>query len=173
MPMPAPSPVPLASLQPGLVEWHLLHQAAMARMSDLAYALDRQGWMDVDRACRWLHEELRPHSLREERELLPLLAAVTTRQLCRQLRADHQEMGHLTLALLHGHAGGRVHDLGRHGQRARRLLNLVRQHIDTEEHVLLPLLEGRAGPPEREAGAGYLAAPAGTFPGTEPAGTSS
>ena len=37
-------------------------------------------------------------------------------------------MGHLTQALLHGHAGGRVHDLGRHGQRARRLLNLVRQH---------------------------------------------
>jgi hemerythrin-like domain-containing protein len=159
MSKPARSPVPPASLQPGLAQWHQLHQLALARMSDLANALDRQGWMEVDRACRWLHEEFRPHNDREERELMPLLAAVVARPLWRQLRADHQEMGHLTQALLHGHAGGRVHDLGRHGQRARRLLNLVRQHIDTEEHVVLPLIQGQCLP-SFETGEGYLMLPA-------------
>jgi len=165
MPPPAFSPVPLVSDEPGLAEWRLLHQAALERMSDLANALDRQGWTDVDLACRWLHEAFHPHAEREERELLPLLAAANARPLWRQLRADHQEIGHLTQAILHGHAGGRVHDLGRHGQRARRLLNLVRQHIDTEEQVLLPLIQGLPAPATGpEPGSGYRAVPCASNP---------
>jgi hemerythrin-like domain-containing protein len=158
MPTSTRSPAPLAGFEAGMAEWRRLHQAAMARMSDLASALDRQRWLEVDQACRWLHEEFRPHNDREERELLPLLAAADARRLWRQLRAEHQEMAHLTQAILHGHAGGRVHDLGRHGERARRLLNLVRQHIDTEEHVVLPLIQGQ-GPAGLDTGAGYRMLP--------------
>ena len=159
MPIPAPSSVPLASLEAGLAEWQRLHQAAMARMSDLANALDRQGWMDVDRACRWLHQEFRPHGDWEEQALRPLLAAIHARPLWRQLKADHQEMGHLTLTLMYGHAGGRVRDPGGHGERARRLLNLVRQHIDTEAHMVLPLIQGQSQPSGNGAGYGMIPAP--------------
>jgi hemerythrin-like domain-containing protein len=85
---------------------------------------------------------------------------VDAKPLWRQLRAEHREMGHLTQALLHGHAAGRVHDLVRHGARARRLLNLVRQHIDVEEHVLLPLIQGQPLPSRsHETGDGYLMLP--------------
>jgi len=154
--MPTSVPDPLALDAPRLAEWHQLHQAAMARMSDLANALDRQGWSDVDLACRWLHAEFRPHNEGEERDLLPLLERLGARDLGRQLSADHREMGVLTQALLHGHAGGQVPEPGRHGERARRLLDLVRQHIDTEEHRMLPLLQGLPHPATAPAaGAGY------------------
>ena len=142
-----------------MAEWHRLHQAALARMSDLANALDRRGWMDVDRACRWLHEQFHPHHEREERDLLPLLEQAGARNLRRQLSAEHREMGDLTRALLQGHAGGQLQD-PRHGERARRLLDLVRQHIDTEEHFMRPLLQGRPAPARApETGAGYQAPP--------------
>jgi hypothetical protein len=146
-----PSAVPFPLDAPGLEDWHGLHRAAMACMWQLATALDRQGGPEVERACRWLQEQFRPHNEREERDLLPLLEAVGARDLGRQLSAEHREMSELSRDLLDGRQDGPV------GLRARRLLDLVRQHIDTEEHVMLPLLQGlRRRPDPDAAGPGYL-----------------
>jgi hypothetical protein len=165
MPIPSSSPIPPALDQAGMVHWQLLHQQVMARMSQLAQALDGQVWIDVDRACRWLHEEFHPHNAWEEQELLPRLEAVAGRKLRRRLIADHRAMGHLTQAILQGHTDGQVRDPGGHGERARRLLNLVRQHTDTEAQVLLPLIQGRSNPPvPAETGEGYLMMPTPCYP---------
>ena len=69
-------------------------------------------------------------------------------------------MGDLARAILDGNAEGA--DPGPHGLRARRLLDLVRQHIDTEVHCMLPLLQSQAlpaGPSASATGAGYLTPP--------------
>jgi hypothetical protein len=139
----------------GLAEWRQFHQDAMARMADLALALDHQGWQGVELACRWVHEAFHPHNLWEEQRLFPLLDQAGRGQLGKQLKLDHREMGDLARAILDGNAGGTVRDPGPHGLRARRLLDLVRQHIDIEVHCMLPLLQGQpapAGPSPSEAG---------------------
>ncbi|MDR3670379.1 MAG: hemerythrin domain-containing protein [Holophaga sp.] len=157
MTAPLPTPVPLAMDAPVLAEWHDQHQEALGRMSALANALDRQGWPDVDQACRWLQEVSVPHHQLEESELLPVLLAVGAGALSRRLAADHRKMEILLRAILHGQRNGRVRSPGPHGERARQLLNLVRQHIDTEEHVMLPLLRGLPHPlREQETSEGYL-----------------
>jgi hypothetical protein len=156
MPPSAPSPVPLALREEGLAAWRQFHQDAMARMSDLALALDRQGWQGVELACRWVHEAFHPHNQWEEQRLFPLLEQMGRGPLGAQLKLDHREMGDLVRAILDGNAGGAVADPGPHGLRARRLLDLVRQHIDTEVHCMLPLLQGRAARPDPMApGPGY------------------
>jgi hypothetical protein len=132
----------------------------MARMSDLALALDRQGWQGVELACRWVQEAFHPHNQWEEQRLFPLLEQAGRGQLGDQLKLDHREMGDLARAILDGNAGGEVADPSPHGLRARRLLNLVRQHIDTEMHCMLPLLQSQAVPAGPSAtGAGYRTPP--------------
>ncbi|WP_306602191.1 NADPH-dependent glutamate synthase [Geothrix sp. 21YS21S-2] len=125
-------------------EWHLLHLSAMTKMSELAAALLAQDWAQVDRACRWVYEVLRPHNEAEERELLPLLDELGAEALMDQLIGDHREMWDLTLLLLAANAGGVVKEPGIYQEQARRLMDLIRQHIDTEEHVMLPLLKGKS-----------------------------
>ena len=160
MPPSAPSPVPLALREEGLATWRQFHQDAMARMSDLALALDRQGWQGVELACRWVHEAFHPHNQWEEQRLFPLLEQAGRGQLGEQLKLDHREMGDLARAILDGNAEGQVTDPGPHGLRARRLLDLVRQHIDTEVHCMLPLLQSQAVPAGPSAtGAGYRTPP--------------
>ena len=153
MPPSAPSPVPLALCEDGLAEWRQFHQDAMARMSELAIALDQQGWPGVELACRWVHEAFHPHNHWEEQRLFPLLERVGAGPLGDQLKLDHREMGDLTQAILDGCA---LADPSPQGLRARRLLDLVRQHIDTEVHCMLPLLQGRSPRPDPMApGPGY------------------
>jgi glutamate synthase (NADPH/NADH) small chain len=127
-----------------MIEWHSLHQVAMARMSDLAAALDAQDWPGVLKACQWTRDVLRPHNEGEERELFPLLEEVGAEELREQLTADHREMWDLEVQLAAAVDHGVVSAPGPFGERARRLLDLVRQHIDTEEHLMLPLLRGRS-----------------------------
>jgi hemerythrin-like domain-containing protein len=152
-----PNPVPCAIDEFCLADWHRLHQAIMGQMAGLAKALDRQGWADVELACRWFQEVSGAHHQWEERSLLPLLAALGAGALSQRLGAEHRQMDSLTRAILRGHHGGQVRNPGAHGERARQLLDLVRQHIDTEEHVLLPLLRGLPHPlREQETSEGYL-----------------
>jgi glutamate synthase (NADPH/NADH) small chain len=156
-PMSVPVPVSVAPDSANMLEWHSLHQIAMAKMSDLALALDAQDWVAVDRACRWVYEVLRPHNEGEERELFPLLEEVGAEELREQLTADHREMWELDLQLLTANDNGDVKAPGLYGEQARRLLDLVRQHIDTEEHLMLPLLRGRSTYPSTGAmDEGYL-----------------
>jgi glutamate synthase (NADPH/NADH) small chain len=136
-------------------EWHLLHRSAMGKMSELAAALLAQDWAGVDRSCRWVYEVLRPHNEAEEREMLPLLDELGAEALCDQLVGDHREMWELTLQMLAANDGGTVSEPGAYQELARRLLDLIRQHIDTEEHVMLPLLKGKSlymGPEVNEDG---------------------
>ena len=155
--MPTPAPAETTAEAVDLLAWHDLHQEAMNRMADLATALDGRDWVAVDQACRWIYEVLRPHNEAEERELFPLLEEVGAEELREQLAADHREMWDLDLQLLSANDRGQVTDPGATGELARRLLDLVRQHIDTEEHLMLPLLRGHSLYPATGAMAeGYL-----------------
>lgn len=179
MPPSVPSSVPQALHGEGLADWHRFHQDAMARMFDLALALDRQGWHGVELACRWVDEAFHPHNQWEEQRLFPLLVQAGRGRLGEQLKRDHREMGDLTRAILDGTNGGEVADPGPHGLRARRLLDLVRQHIDTEVSCLLPMLQSQALPlADEPAGAGYHTTPGRSAavsgcPGCAPPGTCS
>lgn len=129
----------------------------MNRMAELALALHRQDGPEAARACRWVATVLAPWHTAQEAGLLPLLAAAgAPPPLGAQLRADHREMAVLAREL--GTAPD--WDAQRQGDPARRLLDLVRQHLDTEAHRVRPLLQGL---PEAIAGsrtdAGYRGAP--------------
>jgi hypothetical protein len=119
-----------------LAHWQQWHQTALARMSDLAHALDRLDWMAVDHACLWVHDVLRPHHQVQERDLFPLLKPGLDGKLRTQLRADHRKMSHLSRAILQARAVGASPDDNLQGERSRRLLDLVRQHLDTEARFL-------------------------------------
>jgi len=125
-------------------EWHLLHLSALGKMADLEKALASQDWTQVDRCGRWVYEVLRPHNEAEEREILPLLEEVGAEALCDQLLGDHREMWDLTLQLLAGNDTGTVKDPEAYREKGQRLLELIRQHIETEEKVMLPLLQGKS-----------------------------
>jgi hypothetical protein len=120
-------------------------------MCRLALALDRQAWAEVLRACRWVQESFQPQYLWEEQRLFPLLDQAGARTLRRALRGDHREMGRLAQGVLEAWDGSATD-----GAQVRLLLDLVRQHIDTEQHRALPLLRGQK--PLADAvpqGAGY------------------
>jgi len=131
--------------------------SVQAWMAMLALALHRQDGPEAARACRWVGTVLAPWHTAQEAALLPLLAAAgAPPALGTQLRADHREMAALAREL--GTAPDWAPD--RQGKPARRLLDLVRQHLDTEAHRVRPLLQGV---PEVIAGsrtdAGYREAP--------------
>lgn len=141
----------------GLAGWHGLHQEALQRMETLEKALADDAWISVDEACRWIYEELRPHNEAEERELFPLLEELGAEQLQEQLLSEHREMWDLNLQILTGIAEGTAKEPAVTAELARRMLALVRQHIDTEEHLLLPLLRGRSiWPTDEVTEEGYL-----------------
>ena len=142
--MSASAPLSMVHDETSMGEWHLLHVSAMGKMSELAAALMARDWAQVDRACRWVYEVLRPHNEAEEREILPLLDELGAEALCDQLIGDHREMWDLTLKLLAANDGGVVKDASGYQESARKLMDLIRQHIDTEEHVMLPLLKGKS-----------------------------
>jgi hemerythrin-like domain-containing protein len=155
MPSPDSLPAPAASLEAGLGAWHGFHREVLDRMSGLALALDRHDRPEVERACRWLHGRLDAHLRWEEQELYPRLEPAGATELRAALQADHREMLRLAgLALEAGPPGDAHHPT----EPARRLLDLVRHHIDTEKHRVLPLVEGRR-PYEPPAGAGYHTPP--------------
>ena len=143
MPSPAPSPIAPAPPEVDRAHWQQFHRITMARMSALAGALDRQDWTEVHQACQWVQEALWRHQQEEERTLFPLLDRAGAPKLRHQLSADHRKIWKLNQRLLQAGREGRVEDPGSHGQRARRLLNLVREHIDAEEH--LPLFQASPG----------------------------
>jgi len=153
MSLAASDPAPPALREEGLAAWRQFHLEAMARMSELAGALDSQGWPGVERACRWAREAFQRHHPWEEQRLFPLLAQAGAEPLREQLRLEHREMDDLAGAVLDG---GPAADPG---PPARRLLDLVRQHLDTELHRMLPLIQGREPGETSGAGAGYLSPP--------------
>ncbi len=153
-------PQPTASLPADanhLEGWHGLHREALQRMETLEAALAAGAWGTVDEASRWIYEELRPHNEAEERELFPLLEELGAEQLEEQLLSEHREMWDLNLQILTGIAEGGAKEPAVIAELAQRLLALVRQHIDTEEHLLLPLLRGRSiWPTDEVTEEGYL-----------------
>jgi hypothetical protein len=159
IPTSVPCPVPATLDDAGMLQWQQLHQAAMARMSELAHALHRQDWPGVDQVCRWVREVLGPQGAGEERVLFPLLAQTGAAGLGEQLSADHRQMGGLARAILQGGQDPNIQ-----GERVRQLLDLVRQHIDTEAHRVLPLLQGLVPGPRADLSAeGYQGQPAQSF----------
>jgi len=126
-------------------------------MTRFEASLDVSDWNAVDEACRWVYEVLRPHNAAEEVELFPLLEELGTEDLREQLVAEHREMWDLTLQLLAGIDGNSAQDPAAEMDLGRRLLRLVREHIETEENLLLPLLKGRSiWPSEDVTDEGYL-----------------
>ena len=125
-------------------EWHLLHQSALGKMAELDAAIQAKEWARIDRACVWVYEVLRPHNEAEERELLPLLEEVGAENLADQLISDHREMWDLTLAMMAGNDAGVVAEPATYLETGQRLLDLIRGHIETEEHIMLPLLRGKS-----------------------------
>lgn len=144
-----------ASLEAGLEAWHGFHREVLARMSDLALALDRQDQPEVERACRWVHERLDAHHGWEEQELLSRLEPAGAADLAAVLRADHRDMIRLAGQALDPGTPDHTHHPS---APARRLLDLVRHHVDTEQNRVMPLLRGRQEPGPMP-GAGYHTPP--------------
>ncbi|MCE1230150.1 MAG: NADPH-dependent glutamate synthase [Firmicutes bacterium] len=140
-----------------LTGWHALHEEALQRLNALEAALHAEDWQGVDRASQWVYAVLRPHNEGEERELFPMLEEIGAEQLYEQLSSEHREMWDLNLQLLAAIDEGRATDVAQVKMLAGRLLALIRSHIDTEEHLMLPLLRGRSlWPSEEVTEDGYL-----------------
>ena len=71
------------------------------------------------------------------------------------LRADHRDMIRLAGQALDP---GAPEDTRHPSEPARRLLDLIRHHVDTEQNRVMPLLQGRQ-PSGPEPGAGYHTPP--------------
>jgi glutamate synthase (NADPH/NADH) small chain len=139
-----------------LQDWHALHREAMGMISRLERALDGGDWKAVDEACRWIYEVLRPHNEAEEVELFPLLDELGAEELQEQLLAEHREMWDLTLQLLAGIDNASATDPEASRDLGQRLIRLVREHIETEERLMLPLLKGKSIWPTEHPEEGYL-----------------
>ena len=131
----------------------------MARMAELADALVGQDRPGVDRVCQWLMGAFGVQGTVEERTLFPHLEAAGARPLAARLSAEHRAMATLSNEILHSNESPGVW-----GERTRQLLDLVRQHLDTEAHLALPLIQGL--PPASAASrtdAGYRSRPAQSY----------
>ncbi|MFN8012781.1 MAG: NADPH-dependent glutamate synthase [Holophagaceae bacterium] len=138
---------PLAASPEGVQpppDWHATHAEAGARLRKLAQALAEGDWTGVDAGARWIYDVLRPHNEAEERELFPLLEELGAEALHARLYDDHRQMWEMTLQLLVDIADGHVKDakvttlLGQH------LVDLIQDHIEAEERLMLPLLRGKS-----------------------------
>lgn len=141
-------------LDPVLEGCHRLHLEAQGRLVALAEAVESADWAQVDAGARWIYEVLRPHNEAEERELFPLLEALGAEALQEQLEAEHREMWDLDLQILAAIDEGRATQPDFLKEQVRRLVGLVQEHIETEERLMLPLLNRR--PRLAEAEEGYL-----------------
>lgn len=139
---------------PALEGCHRLHLEALERLEGLERAVEAADWGVVDEGARWIYGILRPHNEAEERELFPLLEALGAEALMEELEAEHREMWDLTLQVLSAIDEGRPGAPEALQAQARSLVSLVRDHIETEERLMLPLLSRR--PRLTEAEEGYL-----------------
>ncbi len=124
--------------------WHVTHAEAQARLARMAQALGASDWKGVDEGARWVYEVLRPHNEAEERELFPLLEEIGADSLYQRLYDDHRQMWELTLQLLSEISEGQVRAPRSITLLGQRLVDLVRDHIEAEEELMLPLLKGKS-----------------------------
>lgn len=124
----------------GLEAWGRFHLAAHGRMTDLAEALLARDGARIGAALAWVRDELGPHEAAEARCLRPLLEAAQAASLGARLQQDHVRIGDLVRDLPGDEAGRE--------KAARQLLDLVRQHADTEAFAAVPLLKDRGLIPE-------------------------
>jgi len=124
--------------------WHATHQEAQERLTRMAAALGAGDWKAVDLGARWVFEVLKPHNEAEERELFPLLDEIGAETLLQRLQEDHRQMWDLNLQLLSEINEGQVRAPRSLTLLGQRLVDLVRDHIETEEKLMLPLLKGKS-----------------------------
>lgn len=124
--------------------WHATHEEAQERLTRMAEALGAGDWKGVDLGAKWIYEVLRPHNEAEERELFPLLEEIGAEALHQRLHEDHRQMWDLTLQLLAEITEGSVRAPRSLTLLGQRLVDLIRDHIEAEEHLMLPLLHGRS-----------------------------
>ncbi|WP_243287140.1 NADPH-dependent glutamate synthase [Geothrix terrae] len=124
--------------------WHATHQEAQKQLTDMAKAIGAGDWKRVDQGARWVYEELKPHNEAEERELLPLLEELGAEALVQRIQDEHRQMWDLTLQLLSEIDEGQVRAPQALTLQGQRLVDLVRDHIEMEERLMLPLLKGRS-----------------------------
>jgi glutamate synthase (NADPH/NADH) small chain len=124
--------------------WHSTHQEAQEQLSLMGAALANADWAGVDRGARWIYEVLKPHNVAEERELFPLLEELGAEALYQRLHDDHRQMWELNLQLLAEITEGQVRAPKSVALLGQRLVDLIRDHIEAEEHLMLPLLKGKS-----------------------------
>ena len=124
--------------------WHATHEEALSQLTRLAAALAAQDWKEVDRGARWIFEVLRPHNEAEERELFPLLEEIGAETLHMRLHEDHRQMWDLDLQLLAEIDEGQVRSPRSLTLLGQRLVDLIRDHIEAEDFLMLPLLKGKS-----------------------------
>ncbi len=124
--------------------WHATHEEAQGRLTRLAEALGAGDWKEVDKGAKWIYEVLRPHNEAEERELFPLLEELGAEALHQRLHEDHRQMWDLTLQLLSEISEGAVRAPRSLTLLGQRLVDLIRDHIEAEEFLMLPLLKGKS-----------------------------
>ena len=124
--------------------WHATHQEAQERLTRMAVGLASSDWKAVDAGARWIFEVLKPHNEAEERELFPLLEEIGAESLHQRLHEDHRQMWDLTLQLLAEINEGQVRAPRSLTLLGQRLVDLIRDHIDAEEQLMLPLLKGKS-----------------------------
>ncbi len=138
---------PLAASPEGVQpppDWHATHAEAGTRLRKLAQALAEGDWTGVDAGARWIYDVLRPHNEAEERELFPLLEEIGAEALHARLYDDHRQMWEMTLQLLVDIADGHVKDAKVTTLLGQRLVDLIQDHIEAEERLMLPLLRGKS-----------------------------
>ncbi|WP_243302827.1 NADPH-dependent glutamate synthase [Geothrix oryzisoli] len=124
--------------------WHATHQEAQERLTRMAEALGSGDWKAVDLGAKWIFEVLKPHNEAEERELFPLLEEIGAEALLQRLQEDHRQMWDLNLQLLSEISEGQVRAPRSLTLLGQRLVDLIRDHIETEEQLMLPLLKGKS-----------------------------
>jgi glutamate synthase (NADPH/NADH) small chain len=137
--------------------WHATHAEAEKRLTLLAEALGAGDWNGVDQGARWIYEVLRPHNEAEERELFPLLDEIGAEALYNRLYDDHRQMWEMTLHLLVEIVDGHARNPEQARLLGQKLVDLIRDHIEAEEQLMLPLLRGKSLYwSEDETSEGYL-----------------
>src|ERR1700690_2957577 len=139
-----PAPQLISSGNLPTPNWHATHEEAQSRLTRMAEALGAADWPEVDRGAKWIYEVLRPHNDAEERELFPLLEEIGAEALYQRLFEDHRQMWDLTLQLLTEINEGQVRAPRSLTLLGQRLVDLIRDHIEAEEKLMLPLLKGKS-----------------------------